>query len=136
VFDVFRWTISGRPVGLPGEGVEMKGFLLGLAAGYVLGTRAGKKRYEEIVSIWQTLVDHPAVQGVAGVVRAKVSEVTGSGTSEERRSTSEGKNRRLPGTPSQSGYGSESGLPAPSHGERMTERGSGSSVGPRGAGRP
>ncbi|SHF41556.1 hypothetical protein [Streptoalloteichus hindustanus] len=56
----------------------MKGFLLGVAAGYVLGARAGRERYEQIASTYRRFVDHPTVQGLAGVVRAKVSEITGS----------------------------------------------------------
>ncbi|GGM82856.1 hypothetical protein GCM10012275_61710 [Longimycelium tulufanense] len=54
----------------------MKGFLLGVAAGYVLGARAGRERYEQIVSGYRRVVDHPTVQGLAGFVRAKVSELT------------------------------------------------------------
>ena len=50
----------------------MKGkiaFVLGAAVGYVLGTRAGRERYEQIKrganSVWQT----PPVQRGVGVVR-------------------------------------------------------------------
>jgi hypothetical protein len=49
--------------------------LLGVAIGYVLGSRAGRERYEQIKRWAAALVDHPAVQGAAGVVRAKVGEV-------------------------------------------------------------
>jgi hypothetical protein len=49
-------------------------FLLGAAVGYVLGTRAGHGRYEQLVRTYQRLSDHPAVQGAAGVVRARVDE--------------------------------------------------------------
>ncbi|WP_024875718.1 hypothetical protein [Saccharomonospora piscinae] len=52
-------------------------FLLGAAAGYVLGARAGRARYEQIVRTYRTLADHPAVQGAAGVARAKVGEKLG-----------------------------------------------------------
>lgn len=52
----------------------MFGFLLGAAAGYVLGARAGRERYEQIVRVYHRVVDHPAVQGAAGVARAKVTE--------------------------------------------------------------
>lgn len=57
----------------------MKGILFGAAVGYVLGARAGRHRYDQIVRAYRTLADHPAVQGAAGVVRAKVSEKTGFG---------------------------------------------------------
>jgi hypothetical protein len=49
--------------------------LIGVAIGYVLGSRAGRERYEQIKRWAAAVVDHPAVQGAAGVVRAKVGEV-------------------------------------------------------------
>ncbi|MGH3494110.1 MAG: hypothetical protein ACRDRL_01030 [Sciscionella sp.] len=52
----------------------MKSFLLGVATGYVLGSRAGRERYEQIKRSYRKLVDHPLVQGGAGVVRAKLGE--------------------------------------------------------------
>lgn len=55
----------------------MKMFLLGAAVGYVLGSRAGRERYDQIVRIYRQLVDHPVVQGAAGVVRAKVEDRIG-----------------------------------------------------------
>ncbi|WP_158840654.1 hypothetical protein [Saccharothrix deserti] len=57
----------------------MKGILLGAAVGYVLGARAGRERYDQIVRAYRAMADHPAVQGAAGIVRAKVSEKTGFG---------------------------------------------------------
>ncbi len=47
-------------------------FLLGAAIGYVLGAKAGHERYEELKRTYQGVSDHPAVQGAAGVVRAKI----------------------------------------------------------------
>ncbi|MFC4001278.1 hypothetical protein ACFS2C_07020 [Prauserella oleivorans] len=55
----------------------MKTFLLGTAVGYVLGARAGRARYEQIVRTYRKVADHPAVQGAAGVARAKVGEKMG-----------------------------------------------------------
>ncbi|EMD23237.1 hypothetical protein [Amycolatopsis azurea] len=52
----------------------MKMFLLGAAAGYVLGAKAGRGRYEQIVRTYRKVADHPMVQGAAGVARAKVGE--------------------------------------------------------------
>jgi len=49
--------------------------LVGAAIGYVLGSRAGHERYEQIKRWATKLADHPAVQGAAGVVRAKVGDV-------------------------------------------------------------
>jgi hypothetical protein len=55
----------------------MKMFLLGAAAGYVLGARAGRGRYEQIVRTYRKVADHPMVQGAAGIARAKVGEKFG-----------------------------------------------------------
>ncbi len=56
----------------------MKTFVLGIAVGYVLGTRAGRERYDQLVRAYRTLVDHPLTQGAAGVVRAKLGQRTGA----------------------------------------------------------
>jgi hypothetical protein len=55
----------------------MKVFLLGAAAGYVLGAKAGRARYDQIVRTYRKVADHPMVQGAAGVVRAEVGEKVG-----------------------------------------------------------
>lgn len=49
-------------------------FLLGAVIGYVVGARAGREGYEQLKRTYQRISDHPAVQGAAGVVRAKVEE--------------------------------------------------------------
>jgi hypothetical protein len=56
----------------------MIGFLLGVATGYVLGARAGRERYEQIVRSYHRVADHPAVQGAAGVAKAKVTDTVRS----------------------------------------------------------
>jgi hypothetical protein len=38
------------------------GLLVGFGAGYVLGTRAGRERYEELKATWDQLVGNPQVQ--------------------------------------------------------------------------
>lgn len=48
--------------------------LLGTGIGYVLGSRAGRERYEQIKRWSSRVADHPAVQGAAGFVRAKISQ--------------------------------------------------------------
>ncbi len=62
----------------------MLGFLLGGAIGYVLGSRAGRERYEQIERMCRQLIDHPTVQGTAGVVSAKINEVCGRNTHKDR----------------------------------------------------
>lgn len=47
----------------------------GLAIGYVLGARAGRDRYEQIVRLSSKAADSPAVQGAAGFLRAKVTSL-------------------------------------------------------------
>ncbi len=47
--------------------------VLGIGIGYVLGSRAGRERYEQIKRWSSAAADHPAVQGAAGFVQAKVS---------------------------------------------------------------
>jgi hypothetical protein len=49
-------------------------FLVGMAIGYVLGARAGRQRYEQIVRTYRRFADDPAVQGAAGVAHARVTE--------------------------------------------------------------
>ncbi|MFL6123395.1 hypothetical protein [Actinophytocola sp.] len=57
----------------------MKAFILGAAIGYVLGAKAGRGRYDQIMRTYRKIADHPAVQGAAGIARAKVGEKTGLG---------------------------------------------------------
>jgi hypothetical protein len=52
-------------------------FAAGLAIGYVLGTRAGRERYEQIKRTAQRLADSPSVQEAAGLVGAQASRVAG-----------------------------------------------------------
>lgn len=55
----------------------MKSFLLGVGVGFVLGSRAGRERYDQLMNAARRLADHPMVQGAAGVIRAKVGERIG-----------------------------------------------------------
>ncbi len=48
-------------------------FLGGLAAGFVLGARAGRERYEQIVRLGRRVVDSPAAQQAAGAVQAQAA---------------------------------------------------------------
>ena len=47
-------------------------FLLGGAAGYVLGARAGRERYETIVRLARRVAGSQTVQSTAGVLQARV----------------------------------------------------------------
>jgi hypothetical protein len=50
-------------------------FLTGLAAGFVLGTRAGREKYEEIRANAQKVWQHPTVQEAAGVAQAQANKL-------------------------------------------------------------
>jgi hypothetical protein len=56
-------------------------FMSGLATGYVLGTRAGRERYEQLKKAARAVADNPAVQQAAGAVQAQATGlVTAAGT--------------------------------------------------------
>ena len=48
-------------------------FLLGIAVGYVLGSRAGRERYEDIVAVARRVAGSQTVQATAGVLQAQAS---------------------------------------------------------------
>lgn len=50
-------------------------FVAGLAVGYVLGSRAGRERYEQIKRMAQRVADNPKVQEAAGLVGARASRM-------------------------------------------------------------
>jgi len=56
----------------PWEDASMIPFMLGAAVGYVLGARAGRERYEQLARTYRRVADHPAVQGAAGIAKAKM----------------------------------------------------------------
>ncbi len=52
------------------------GLIVGFGAGYVLGTKAGRDRYEELKATWDQFVGNPSVQRVV----SKGKEVVETGT--------------------------------------------------------
>ena len=61
-------------------------FLSGLAAGFVLGSRAGREKYEEIRANAKKVWEHPTVQEAAGVargIRAVILTLFGGDTGHE-----------------------------------------------------
>ncbi|MFI1194305.1 hypothetical protein ACH4T9_13765 [Micromonospora sp. NPDC020750] len=54
-------------------------FLGGLAAGFVLGARAGREKYEELVVRGRKVLDHPTVQEAAGVAQAQANRLYSEG---------------------------------------------------------
>jgi hypothetical protein len=49
------------------------GFLVGLGAGYLFGTKAGQERYQQIVDAASKLRENPGVQRLTGEVNKTVS---------------------------------------------------------------
>ena len=54
-------------------------FLGGLAAGFVLGARAGREKYEEIVATARKVREHPTVQEARGVVQEQATRLASTG---------------------------------------------------------
>jgi hypothetical protein len=49
-------------------------FLAGFGAGYVLGARAGRERYEQIRRAYEQAKDDPRLQSIAGIVQARADD--------------------------------------------------------------
>ena len=62
-------------------------FLLGFGAGYVLGAKAGRERYEQIRGLWSDAKDNPQLQGLAGIAQARADDVVSSVKSKMGRDT-------------------------------------------------
>jgi hypothetical protein len=48
-------------------------FLSGFAAGFVLGARAGRERYEQLKAVGRRVADSPAAQQAAGAAQAQAA---------------------------------------------------------------
>ena len=53
-------------------------FLAGFGAGYVLGSKAGRERYEQIRRGWENAKDDPRLQSVAGMAQARADDLVSS----------------------------------------------------------
>lgn len=53
-------------------------FLTGFAAGYVLGAKAGRARYEQITKQWRAFLGKPEIQQATETVRHETSELLGT----------------------------------------------------------
>ena len=49
-------------------------FLAGFGAGYVLGSKAGRERYEQIRRAYAQAKDDPRLQSLAGMVQARADD--------------------------------------------------------------
>lgn len=52
----------------------MIGFVAVLATGYVLGTKAGRERYEQIAATARAVAGHPATKSMLDAGRRKIAE--------------------------------------------------------------
>ena len=52
----------------------MIGYVAVLAAGYVLGTKAGRERYEQLAGTYRALTGHPATKSVIEASRRKIAD--------------------------------------------------------------
>ena len=53
-------------------------FLAGFGAGYVLGSKAGRERYEQIRRAYAQAKDDPRLQSLAGIAQARADDVLSS----------------------------------------------------------
>ncbi|MDQ1713266.1 MAG: hypothetical protein QOE45_2716 [Frankiaceae bacterium] len=53
-------------------------FVTGFAAGYVLGSKAGRARYEQIVKQWRALMGRPEVHEAAETAKHEASDLLGT----------------------------------------------------------
>ena len=83
------------------------GFMIGFGAGYVLGSKAGTERYEQLRRLYDNLQDSPQVKRVTG--RAK--EAASTGYEQARDKASEGVSKVKGAVEERrSGDGQQSGL--------------------------
>jgi len=54
-------------------------FASGAAVGFVLGSRAGRQKYDDLVATARKVWEHPTVQEAAGVVQSQASQLYDEG---------------------------------------------------------
>jgi len=54
-------------------------FLAGAAAGFVLGTRAGREKYEQMMTVARKAMDNPSVQEAGGQIQERATKLLGQG---------------------------------------------------------
>ncbi|MFI5491757.1 hypothetical protein [Actinoplanes sp. NPDC051859] len=96
-------------------------FITGLAAGFVLGSRAGREKYEEIAANAKKVWEHPTVQEAAGVAQAQANKLYTEGKDKINQSKLGEKLHSASTTPTTSGSAdlSTSGLSSTSTGTKI-----------------
>ena len=97
--------------------------LAGLAAGYVLGARAGRERYERIAEAGRRLAERPEVRELTGKVRSGLGAglEKAAGTASDRLQQVRGEDRGPEGRPRPETGGPRVGEP-PEHGTTEAPR--------------
>ncbi|HKD97557.1 MAG TPA: hypothetical protein VKB69_08120 [Micromonosporaceae bacterium] len=54
-------------------------FIAGLAVGYVLGSRAGRERYDQMVAAAKRVMENPTAREAGGVMQAQAVKLYGHG---------------------------------------------------------
>ncbi|MFY1637078.1 hypothetical protein ACN27F_28010 [Solwaraspora sp. WMMB335] len=104
-------------------------FIGGVAVGFILGARAGRERYDELVLNARKVMDHPTVQEAAGVAQAQANRIYAEG--KERLSHTRlgeklnGYSHATPYTDSLASTGAEIGAPDDTPGSSSTGKSSG-----------
>jgi hypothetical protein len=87
-------------------------FLGGLAVGYVVGTRAGRERYEQLKRLARSAAENPAVQQAAGALQAQATGAIKSATGKVTQSAKQKVGERVPGLRHRGDGDSANGNPA------------------------
>src|ERR1039458_2375811 len=123
-------------------------FLAGLVAGFIIGARAGRERYEQIKKLARKAADSPAVQQAAGAAQAQAAglarsardKVTGKIQERLPKLAETARNKvggrlpdRVPGTRSRDGNGRTAGSAFSRRPGAPRARGRSAEQGPRSA---
>lgn len=56
------------------KGSSVIGYLAVMATGYVLGTKAGRQRYEQIINTYRAVTSNPATRSMIDAGRRRIAE--------------------------------------------------------------
>jgi len=80
--------------------------IIGMIIGYVLGARAGRERYENIVAVARRVAGSQTIQATAGVLQAQAFEAA----ERAKRQLKGGSRARMSGRTTQGGYPSDEAM--------------------------
>ena len=82
------------------------GMMIGFGAGYVLGAKAGKERYEQLRRLYENVMDQPAVRQATGRAKSAV----GSGLEQAKDMASDGVSKAVGAVKDRGAADARSGL--------------------------